>query len=134
VYHQQRSTEICDPTTPIEALRTFWTTSLPFGSSDVDEVPVAGPVERPIVCSPLTIAYLAPSREALWERAHEIAAGIARKPPAATQGTVRAIWESLDRPYRAAMDQGLIYTRFADPVTAGKARENEGEQQPPRLR
>ena len=28
----------------------------------------------------------------------------------ATQGTVRAIWESLDRPYRAAMEQGLLYT------------------------
>jgi enoyl-CoA hydratase/carnithine racemase len=80
------------------------------------------------------VTEVAPSREALWERAHEIAAGIARKPPAATQGTVKAIWESLDRPYRAAMDQGLIYTRFADPVTAGKARENEGEQRPPRLR
>ena len=39
--------------------------------------------------------------------AHEIAAAIARKPTAATQGTVRAIWESLDRPYRAAMEQGL---------------------------
>ncbi len=51
------------------------------------------------------------TREALWERAHEIAAGIARKPTAATQGTVRAIWDSLDRPYRAAMEQGLIYTR-----------------------
>ena len=50
----------------------------------------------------------------LWERAHEIAAGIARKPSAATQGTVRAIWESLDRPYRAAMEQGLIYTRLGN--------------------
>ena len=47
------------------------------------------------------------TRDALWARAHEIAAGIAAKPTAATQGTVRAIWESLDRPYRAAMEQGL---------------------------
>ena len=38
------------------------------------------------------------ARDELWDRAHEIAAGIARKPSAATQGTVRAIWESLDRP------------------------------------
>ncbi len=74
------------------------------------------------------------SREVLWGRAHEIAAAIARKPSMATQGTVKAIWESLDRPYRAAMDQGLIYTRFANPVSAGEARENEVEQPPPRLR
>ena len=39
-----------------------------------------------------------------------------RKPTAATQGTVRAIWESLDRPYRAAMEQGLIYTRLGNPI------------------
>ena len=55
-------------------------------------------------------------RSALWDRAHEIAANIAAKPSIATQGTVRAIWESLDRPYRAAMEQGLIYTRLANPT------------------
>jgi enoyl-CoA hydratase/carnithine racemase len=55
-------------------------------------------------------------RADLWPRAHAIAAMIARKPTAATQGTVRAIWESLDRPYRAAMDQGLIYTRLGNPI------------------
>jgi enoyl-CoA hydratase/carnithine racemase len=49
-------------------------------------------------------------RNQLWPRAHELAAEIAAKPTSATQGTVRAIWESLDRPYRAAMEQGLIYT------------------------
>lgn len=55
-------------------------------------------------------------RDALWARAHEIAARIAEKPSAATQGTVRAVWESLDRPYRAAMEQGLIYTRLGNPL------------------
>jgi enoyl-CoA hydratase/carnithine racemase len=57
--------------------------------------------------------------EQLWSRAHEIATTIAAKPPSATQGTVKAIWESLDKPYRAAMDQGLIYTRLGNPL--GKA-------------
>ena len=57
--------------------------------------------------------------DALWTRAHEIAATIAAKPPSATQGTVKAIWESLDKPYRAAMEQGLIYTRLGNPL--GKA-------------
>jgi enoyl-CoA hydratase/carnithine racemase len=74
------------------------------------------------------------SRMALWERAHEIAAGIARKPPAATQGTVKAIWESLDRPYRAAMDQGLLYTRFGNPFAGSDTRKRGDEQPPPRLR
>jgi hypothetical protein len=57
--------------------------------------------------------------ELLWTRAHEIAATIAAKPPSATQGTVKAIWESLDKPYRAALEQGLIYTRLGNPL--GKA-------------
>src|SRR6201995_5710102 len=59
------------------------------------------------------------SPERLWPRAHEIATTIAAKPPSATQGTVKAIWESLDKPYRAALDQGLIYTRLGNPL--GKA-------------
>ncbi|WP_436791251.1 enoyl-CoA hydratase/isomerase family protein [Yinghuangia sp. YIM S10712] len=68
----------------------------------------------------------------LWERAHEIAAGIASKPSAATQGTVRAIWESLDRPYRAAMEQSLIYTRLGNPI--GMAEADTTPKQPWRLR
>src|ERR1700757_3008461 len=56
------------------------------------------------------------SPERLWDRAREIAAAIAAKPPSATQGTVKAIWESLDKPYRAAMEQGLIYTRLGNPL------------------
>ena len=56
------------------------------------------------------------AKEQLWDRAQEIAATIAAKPPTATQGTVKAIWESLDKPYRAAMDQGLIYTRLGNPI------------------
>jgi enoyl-CoA hydratase/carnithine racemase len=54
------------------------------------------------------------SPDRLWARAHEIAAAIAAKPPSATQGTVKAIWESLDKPYRAAMEQNLIYTRLGN--------------------
>jgi enoyl-CoA hydratase/carnithine racemase len=59
-------------------------------------------------------------RKQLWGRAHEIAATIAAKPPSATQGTVKAIWESLDKPYRAAMEQGLIYTRLGNPLGAAE--------------
>jgi len=73
-------------------------------------------------------------RDALWKRAHEIASAIARKPTAATQGTVRAIWESLDRPYRAAMQQGLIYTRLGNPIGAAEVAEKGADRGEPRFR
>ncbi len=63
------------------------------------------------------------ARESLWDRAHTLAREIAEKPSAATQGTVRAIWESLDRPYRAAMQQGLIYTRVGNPIGMAEVAE-----------
>ncbi|WP_006245815.1 enoyl-CoA hydratase/isomerase family protein [Mycolicibacterium tusciae] len=73
--------------------------------------------------------------EALWVRAHEIAATIAAKPPTATQGTVKAIWESLDKPYRAAMEQNLIYTRLGNPLAQAElAGRSPGDRHPPRLR
>ncbi len=52
----------------------------------------------------------------LWERAHEIAASIAAKPSAATQGTVRAIWESLETGRTAALNFALPYTQLGNPV------------------
>ena len=55
-------------------------------------------------------------RDALWARAHELAAKIAAKPPAATQGTVRAVWESLDLPRTAALNMGMSYTIIGNPV------------------
>ena len=74
------------------------------------------------------------ARDALWDRAHEIAAAIARKPSAATQGTVRAIWESLDRPYRVAMQQGLIYTRLGNPLGSAEVAERGPDLPEPRIR
>jgi enoyl-CoA hydratase/carnithine racemase len=73
-------------------------------------------------------------RTALWQRAHDIARSIAAKPSAATQGTVRAIWESLDRPYRAAMEQGLIYTRLGNPLGIAEVERNPPPQPEPKLR
>jgi enoyl-CoA hydratase/carnithine racemase len=75
------------------------------------------------------------SVDRLWARAHEIAAAIAAKPPSATQGTVKAIWESLDKPYRAAMEQNLIYTRLGNPLgQAELAGRSPGDRPTPRLR
>lgn len=73
-------------------------------------------------------------RSALWDRAHELAASIATKPSVATQGTVRAIWESLDRPYRAAMQQGLIYTRLGNPLGMAEIAADPPSPPEPRLR
>jgi enoyl-CoA hydratase/carnithine racemase len=71
----------------------------------------------------------------LWARAHEIAATIAAKPQSATQGTVKAIWESLDKPYRAALEQNLIYTRLGNPLgQAELAAPRHGEAAEPRIR
>jgi enoyl-CoA hydratase/carnithine racemase len=70
----------------------------------------------------------------LWSRAHELAAQIAAKPTSATQGTVRAIWESLDRPYRAAMAQGLIYTRVGNPIGMAEVARTPTARVPPRFR
>ncbi|WP_101950212.1 enoyl-CoA hydratase/isomerase family protein [Mycobacterium sp. 3519A] len=75
------------------------------------------------------------ARDRLWARAYEIAAAIAAKPPSATQGTVKAIWESLDKPYRVALEQNLIYTRLGNPL--GQAELAAGGASPtatPRVR
>ncbi len=48
--------------------------------------------------------------------------------------TVRAIWESRDRPYRAAMEQGLPYTRLGDPLGTAGVAELPHERREPRPR
>ncbi|EFG74746.1 enoyl-CoA hydratase/isomerase family protein [Mycobacterium parascrofulaceum ATCC BAA-614] len=79
------------------------------------------------------VSEVVPAQQ-LWNRAHEIAATIAAKPTTATQGTVKAIWESLDKPYRAAMEQGLIYTRLGNPLGVAElaARTDPGGEAAPR--
>lgn len=54
--------------------------------------------------------------EQLWERAHAIAAQIAGKPSVATQGTVRAIWESLNVGRDTALQRGLTYPLMGNPT------------------
>ncbi|WP_194829859.1 enoyl-CoA hydratase/isomerase family protein [Nocardia sp. XZ_19_231] len=57
--------------------------------------------------------------EQLWRRADELAQVIAAKPAAAIQGTVRAIWESLDTGRTHALRTALSYTQVGNPI--GKA-------------
>lgn len=56
------------------------------------------------------------SGDRLWERAHELASKIAAKPSISTQGTVRAIWESLDAGRTAALARGLSYTQIGNSI------------------
>jgi enoyl-CoA hydratase/carnithine racemase len=56
------------------------------------------------------------TRDRLWVRAREIALIIARKPPAAIQGTVKAIWQSLDMTRSQALQMGLSYTQLGNPI------------------
>ena len=106
------------------------------GLAQTLRIALAGNDERVTAGTALQIGLVTEvvERERLWDRAHEIAAGIAAKPSAATQGTVRAIWESLDRPYRAAMEQGLIYTRLGNPPGMAEAAGRERQPRQPRLR
>jgi len=53
----------------------------------------------------------------LADRAHELAALIASRPSTATQGAVRAMWESLDLPYSAALRCSYKYTQVGNPVS-----------------
>jgi enoyl-CoA hydratase/carnithine racemase len=89
-----------------------------IGLADTLRIALMGNDERVCADTALRIGLVSEvvSQDRLWSRAHKIAATIATKPPSATQGTVKAIWESLDKPYRAALEQGLIYTRLGNPI------------------
>lgn len=72
------------------------------------------------------------ARDQLWKRAHEIAATIAAKPTAATQGSVRAIWDSLDMGLRAAQSFAMPYTQLGNP--AGRVERGTVAKVKPRIR
>lgn len=55
-------------------------------------------------------------RATLVERAQELARVIAGQPPAAVQGTVKALWESLDLGRRQALATALMYTQVGNPI------------------
>jgi enoyl-CoA hydratase/carnithine racemase len=54
------------------------------------------------------------ARADLHDRAHAIAAAIAARNPRAIQGSVRAIWESLDMTRSMAVQNGLAYTHIGN--------------------
>lgn len=72
------------------------------------------------------------ARDDLRARAHEIAASIAKRNPKAIQGTVRAIWESLDRTRTTALTTGIAYTQIGNEPRWSPAAS--GEKQKPTFR
>jgi enoyl-CoA hydratase/carnithine racemase len=106
-----------------------------IGLGETLRIALTGNDERVNAQTALRIGLVSEVVEAgeLWPRAHEIATMIATHPTSATQGTVKAIWESLDKPYRVALDQNLIYTRLGNPL--GQAELDPGRRPPqPRIR
>ena len=51
----------------------------------------------------------------LRARAHDIASQIAARRPEAIQGTIRAIWESIEMPRHIALQNGMAYTHIGNP-------------------
>lgn len=63
-------------------------------------------------------------RDELRSRAQAIASSIARRNPKAIQGTIRAIWESLDMTRTAALQNGVSYTLIGNfPTNVPPARD-----------
>lgn len=71
--------------------------------------------------------------DGLRARAADIATQIAARNPVAVQGTVRAIWESLDMPPLIAKQNGLAYTHIGNPAP-GEARNLPRLNRPPTFR
>ncbi|MCF8587315.1 enoyl-CoA hydratase/isomerase family protein [Gordonia liuliyuniae] len=69
------------------------------------------------------VSELVPSSE-LWSRVDALARTIAAKPPAAVQGTVKAVWETLDMERNAAYAVAWNYTVVGNPI--GTAQVSRG--------
>ena len=89
---------------------------MPF--ADVIRMALLGGHERITAERALTIGLVTEvvPRESLVTHAHEIAAVIAGQPPAAVQGTVKALWQSLDVTRSQALATALMYTQVGNPL------------------
>ncbi len=107
-----------------------------IGLGETLRMALIGNAERVSAATALRLGLVSEvvARDELFARAHELASIIASYPAVATEGTVRAIWESLDKPYRAAMDQGLIYTRLGNPIGSAQVDRATMPKPTPRIR
>jgi enoyl-CoA hydratase/carnithine racemase len=70
----------------------------------------------------------------LRDRARQIAQVIASRPPAAVQGTTKAIWESLDMTRSGALQVGLMYTQLGNPIGTAQVDRATFVRPEPKLR
>ena len=107
-----------------------------IGLGDTLRMALTGNAERVSAATALRLGLVTEvvGRDELWPHAHDLARLIASYPAVATQGTVRAIWESLDKPYRAAMTQGLMYTRLGNPIGMAERPRDSVVRTSPRIR
>ena len=89
---------------------------MPLG--DVLRMALLGNDERISAATALRLGLVTEitAKDELWARAQALADIIAAKPPAATAGTVKAIWESLDMPRSVALRTALKYCQIGNPV------------------
>lgn len=98
---------------------------LPFGA--VARLALLGGDERMDAATALRLGLVSevvPPGE-LRIRARQLAVTIAAKPPVAVQGTLRALWQSLDLTRSQALSVGLLYPLLGNPL--GRAQANEGQ-------
>lgn len=90
---------------------------MPYG--EIMRMILMGNAERIGAATALRISLVSEvtATDRLWDRAHEIARSIASRPSTATQGAVRALWESLDLPYSAALRGSYKYTQVGNPIS-----------------
>lgn len=63
-------------------------------------------------------------RDELLSRTQEIAEVIAGQPPAAVQGTIKALWQSLDVTRSQALATALMYTQVGNPIGTAEVDRN----------
>jgi enoyl-CoA hydratase/carnithine racemase len=73
-------------------------------------------------------------RESLLARAQELATVIASQPPAAVQGTVKALWQSRNLTRSQALDTALLYTQVGNPIGTADLERNAVKPSKPWLR
>jgi enoyl-CoA hydratase/carnithine racemase len=107
---------------------------MPFG--DVMRMALLGLHERMTADRALTVGLVTEivERASLVARAQELARVIASQPAAAVQGTVKALWQSLNVSRSQAMDSALMYTQVGNPIGTADLERSDVKPSKPWLR
>ena len=107
-----------------------------MGFSDVMRMALLGLHERMTAERAQTAGLVTEivARSSLLERAQELATVIAKQPPAAVQGTVKALWQSLDGSRSQALATALMYTQIGNPIGTAELDRTEAKRAKPWLR